>query len=154
VPLLLIRHADAVPENPELPDHDRHLSAGGRWVAARIGQSLVAAGVRLEAVASSPLVRAVQTAELLSAAAGYAGVVEVLPDLAPGGDLLALAGEAARRTDTVALVGHEPGLSSLAAVLCNRASFRMLQKGEIVAIDQGKPAWALAPGDRAPRSRE
>ncbi len=152
--LLLIRHTDAVPENPDLRDDHRYLSPGGRWVARQIGESLVAAGIRLEAVACSPLVRAVQTAELAAAAAGYAGTIEAMPDLAPGGDLQALAEQVGRRGDTIALVGHEPGLSNLAAVLCNRVTFRMLQKGEIVAIDKGKPAWSLAPGDRAPHSRE
>jgi len=152
--VLLIRHVDAVPENPGLRDDDRYLSAAGRRAAPEIGRSLAAAAIRLDALVSSPLVRGVQTAELLSAAAGYDGIIEVLPDLAPGGDPHAVADHVGGRTGAIALVGHEPGLSNVAAILCGRVSFRMLKKGEIVAIEQGKLAWSLAPGDAARRSRE
>ena len=45
------------------PDAERRLTPGGHEDAARLGRFLTEAGVKLEAAYSSPLIRAVETAE-------------------------------------------------------------------------------------------
>src|SRR5688572_20209987 len=79
----LIRHAHAVDAGPKLPDEARWLSDRGRKVARRVGKALAKEGVELDAVLTSPLVRAVQTAEVLAAAAGYQGAIEAVVSLSP-----------------------------------------------------------------------
>jgi len=148
-----MRHAHAVDEEAWLVDEARFLSKKGRKVARAIGQVLAAERVAINAIATSPLVRAVQTAELVAVELGFAEPIEVLPGLAPGGDLRALA-ETAAACPGLLLVGHEPGMSGLAALLTNRHGFRGLRKGEVLAIKDGNPRWSIQKGDERPIERE
>ena len=77
--LFVVRHAEAAPGEP---DELRPLTAGGRAVARELGETL--AREQPDAVLSSPLLRARETAEQVARAAG----VEPEPDerLAPGAD--------------------------------------------------------------------
>jgi phosphohistidine phosphatase len=136
VGLLVIRHADAVAEGPVLGDTDRFLTAAGREQARSLGRAIQARGLRLDWVWSSPLVRAVQTAELVAAACGFAGAIEVSPRLAPGGSVRQLLDELAAQGGPGAVVGHEPMMSALAAVLC-RAQLVGFRKAEACHIVGG-----------------
>ena len=75
--LFLVRHAEAAPGDP---DELRPLTEGGRAVARALGEKL--AGEHPDAVLSSPLLRARETAEQIARAAE----IEAEPDerLAPG----------------------------------------------------------------------
>ncbi|MEM9493488.1 MAG: phosphoglycerate mutase family protein, partial [Myxococcota bacterium] len=64
--LYLIRHSNAVDAGDGISDGHRFLSAEGRTRCREVGRVLREAGVTLDAVVTSPLVRAVQTAELLA----------------------------------------------------------------------------------------
>ena len=80
--------------------------------------TVAATGLRFDHVLSSPLVRAVETAEILAAAVGCERGVETAPALAQG----TTAAQAAlldpmAPTATVALVGHEPTIRVLTAPL-------------------------------------
>jgi phosphohistidine phosphatase len=154
MPIHIIRHAEAVAEQPGLIDEHRFLTRAGRDQARRLGQYLAAQQVALDTLYTSPLVRAVQTAELVAVGIGYAGAIEVLMDLAPGGDLRALAARIASAPHPMALVGHEPGLSALAGLLCGRSRFHPLDKAEAIRIEGGRAIWSLTPADPVPRPRE
>ncbi|MER3450826.1 MAG: phosphohistidine phosphatase [Thermus sp.] len=106
--LYLIRHAHALPGEP---DEKRPLSEEGRRAFAQVVRGLEALGVRFDRVYTSPLDRAKETAAFLLPLAGH---LEETPLLAtfPSPDLLK-----AIKGRRVALVGHEPWLSSLAAWL-------------------------------------
>jgi phosphohistidine phosphatase len=138
--LYVIRHAIAV-DAAGAGDDARELTEEGRERFAEGVRGLERAGVRFDRLLHSPLVRAVQTAEL--AARLVEGETEVSPHLtsAPTPELLAaLAGE------SVAVVGHEPWLSELVAWLISgeRALGHAfpLKKGG-VAVLEGNPR----PGD-------
>src|SRR5262245_37803816 len=92
--ILLIRHGQAVDEAPGLGDGGRWLTAKGRKVTRKVARWVAKGGRRRPlSICSSPLVRAVQTAEILAAEAGFKGEVRMLAQLAPGhdpGDLLKL----------------------------------------------------------------
>jgi phosphohistidine phosphatase len=113
--VLVVRHGIAQEsgeaERAGIADADRALTDTGihRTRAAAAGLRSVAS--RLDAIAHSPLRRARETADLLSAA--YAAVrKESLPALAPDGafgDIYEWIGRFPCGT-TVALVGHEPSL--------------------------------------------
>lgn len=141
----LIRHAHAVDEGPRLGDDHRYLTARGRRVAREVGARLEREGVIFDAVLSSPLPRALQTAELVAERVGFTGVVEVLPPLAPGVPPRIAAGELAARGVAVAVVGHEPGISALGAVLLGRPSFPPFKKAQVSLVEDGRPVFWLDP---------
>jgi phosphohistidine phosphatase len=134
VRVTLIRHAEAGDDAPR--DEARALTARGRADARRLGRVLVRRGVRFTAIVTSPLVRAVQTAEIVAAATDYRGRMSVTDLLVPdgaAGDVVALLEKLAAEK-SVALVAHEPILSEIAAVLTERARYPSLRKAEALRI--------------------
>ena len=143
--IYVIRHAHAVPEGPALADEHRYLSVRGREVARAVAVALRDRGVLLDAFYTSPLVRAVQTAELMAEALGYTGEVRTLPALAPGVPPRVVAERASQLGNALALVGHEPGISALGAELVGRPSFPQFRPGQVCAIESGTPLWSFNP---------
>lgn len=141
----LVRHSRAVDEGPKLSDEHRYLSADGRRIARAVGRELSQAGVRFDAVLSSPLVRAVQTAELLGGALGYEGTIEALVGLSPGVPPRTVIDELAARGVAVAVVGHEPTISALGALLVQRPSFPPFRPGQVTLIERGAALWQINP---------
>ena len=85
---------------------------------------------------SSPLVRAIETAEIV-AAVGDVPVV-VRRELSPDGPIRPLlAKEIAAKTDRIMLVGHEPDLAELTAHLIGRHLPGGLQKAMVVGLGTG-----------------
>ena len=157
--MLLVRHAIA--EEREsfalrgLDDGERPLTERGRermrGAAAGVASQLDA----LQAIASSPLVRAVQTADLLAERYPRAER-EQLAGLAPAGDRAAvLAWLSELGAESCALVGHEPDMGELAGwLLTGRpAPFVEFKKGAACLLEFGRrPAaggatlcWHLTP---------
>jgi phosphohistidine phosphatase len=117
--LTLVRHGDADAPNGSLGDAGRYLSLRGREQARATGRALALQGPRLTHVWTSPLVRAVQTTELLLAALAFDGIVEARADLYPDSTPRPLL-EALAKLDSqadVLLVGHMPYMASLAGQL-------------------------------------
>jgi phosphohistidine phosphatase len=110
--LYLVRHAIAVPSTPERPDAARPLTKEGRARFIEVVRGLKKLGWRFDRLYHSPLVRAVQTAELLQPLVD--GECVVMPDLARAPDEEMLAHLEGTK---VALVGHEPHLGALLAWL-------------------------------------
>jgi phosphohistidine phosphatase len=111
--LFLVRHAEAAPGEP---DELRPLTAAGRAVARDLGERL--ASEHLDAVLSSPLLRARETAEQIARAAGL--TAEADERLAPGATADDLKAAIARRGATVVAVGHQPDCSAILLVLSGR----------------------------------
>lgn len=149
--VFLIRHAAAVDETLTLRDPHRHLTAQGRVQARSLGDRLRWHDCTPTHVWSSPLVRAVQTAELVVAGIGESVAIEVVMDLAPDGnarDLVAALNKLPADAH-VLLVGHEPALSGIGIVLVGDY-FKALDKAEAVRIDNGKLRWRFAWDAEAP----
>src|SRR5262249_20137776 len=127
-----------------LDDEARWLTAKGRTLARAVGARLRDDEIVPDAIVTSPLVRAVQTAELVARGLKFQGVVEVVPALAADGSVRRAAAEIEERGSLVAAVGHEPGISALAAHLVGRgvAAFR---KGQAIIIDDGRVVYTLDP---------
>jgi phosphohistidine phosphatase SixA len=111
--LFLVRHAEAAPGEP---DELRPLTPAGRAVARDLGERL--ATEQLDAVVSSPLLRARETAEQIARAAGL--TPEADDRLAPGATAEDLKAAIADRGDTVVAVGHQPDCSAILLVLSGR----------------------------------
>lgn len=142
--LLVVRHAIA--EDPEAfaetgkDDAERPLTEVGRRRFERGARGLHRLIDPVDLLATSALVRAVQTGELLAAACGISRVVR-LRELAPDGAPIALLRwlHRQRARATVALVGHEPQLSHLVELLLSgrRSGFIALRKGGACLLDLG-----------------
>jgi len=146
VKVFLVRHSLAVQEHAGLVDAHRYLSEEGRKLMLAVGAKLAADGVTLDALLTSPLVRAVQTAELLARSIGFDDVVTTLPALSPGVPPEAAAEALAARGAAVAVVGHEPGISALGAVLVGRPAFPPLRPAQVSLVERGRAMWTLHPG--------
>ena len=130
----LIRHAEAGDDAPR--DEARALTSRGRADARRLGRALARRGVRFTAIVTSPLVRAVQTAEIVAAATEYRGRIvasDLLQPEAPAADVVAFVAKIAD-AKSVALVAHEPILSAIAAALTGKGRYPALRKAEALRI--------------------
>jgi phosphohistidine phosphatase SixA len=113
VRVFVVRHAEAAPGDP---DELRPLTDAGRATARALGERLAAEGIA--AVASSPLLRARETANAIAAAAGV--TAEVDERLAPGADCDALRAAVAGRPEPVVTVGHQPDCGEIVLELTGR----------------------------------
>jgi phosphohistidine phosphatase len=145
VQLFLVRHAEAVEETLSLRDPYRHLTAQGRKQARALGDRLRWHDCVPTRIWSSPLVRAVQTAELVATGLASEVEVEVVVDLAPDGNardlhaaLRALPADAA-----VMLVGHEPSMSAIGTLII-ASNFDALDKAQAARIVDGTLRWRFA----------
>lgn len=139
VRLHLLRHADAGdPDTWEGPDEVRPLSPKGERQAERLVALLVSGGFAPDAIISSPMTRARETAEIVGAA--LTRQVRIDPRLAgPLGleaveAILSDAGDPARPI----LVGHDPEFSALASELTGAPALQ-LRKGSLARIDAERP---------------
>lgn len=147
-----MRHADAVAETLALRDPHRHLSSHGRTQARALGDRLRWHDCAPSQIWSSPLVRAVQTAELVALGLGLDTPVEALPHLAPDGSArdVANAVRALPADTAVMLVGHEPSISAIGALLVGATDFEALDKAQAVRIVDGIVRWRFAWDAEAP----
>ena len=136
--ITLIRHAEAGDDAPR--DEARALTVRGRQDARRMGRALARRDVTFSVVVTSPLVRAVQTAEIVAAMVDYRERILVTDALVPEAAVSQAVGfltSLARDPDavsSVALVAHEPILSALAAELTGRPRHPPLKKAEALRI--------------------
>ncbi len=158
--IYLIRHADAVNVGEGgVKEAERYLTAVGRADMRRVAEKLAELGVRFDGVLTSPLVRAVQTAEIVVAATGFDGPVEVCPALEAGQwTRKAIARALADRSPSgsYALVGHNPDVERIASALLHASSGAApFEKGAVCLVEvKGEPfqeeagfGWALRPKD-------
>jgi phosphohistidine phosphatase len=152
VQVFLIRHAEAAPETLALADPHRYLTPDGRRQARAIGDRLRWHDCLPTHIWSSPLVRAVQTAELVARHLDTEIAVDVVPALAPDENPRAVvAALAALPAGSITVVvGHEPGLSALGALLTRQPELAGLAKAEAVRIADGAVRWRFAWNADAP----
>ena len=152
--VFLIRHATAIDETLALRDPNRHLTADGRAQARALGDRLRWHDCEPTHLWSSPLVRAIQTAELVALTLGIATVIESLPELAPEGHPREVARRAAELPDDalVMLFGHEPTLSAVGALLTARRDFRRARQGRGRADPPRPLRWRFAWNAEAPQA--
>ena len=152
--LVLIRHARAEERKLFKRDHTRALTSDGRRRMRKAARGLHAILPGLTQIATSPLLRARQTAEIVAAV--YTGSDTVsLPALSPGtAPRAVLAWLRTQPQDALlALVGHEPDLGRLASWLLTGRStgFVQFKKGAaaliefagVPAVGKGTLAWLL-----------
>ena len=138
--LYIIRHAWAGHfGDPQWPDDRlRPLTPEGRQRFAEMVEKLVAQGFAPQVVATSPMVRCRETAEVVAAGLDAAPQVVALDALLPGGDfdeLMAWTARQARQHEQIAWVGHAPDVGRLAAALIgNSEAWVHFGKGAAAAV--------------------
>ena len=150
--LFLIRHAHAI-DGDSMRDEDRPLSKDGRRQALDVGGALAKQKVRFARIVTSPLVRAVETAELVAVTLGFDGGLDVHDAMRPDGSWKHLLREVLETHDPaapLALVGHEPTIGHFLSKLLQQKGLSM-SKGAVVRLDwrdADTPAnvvWTLSP---------
>ena len=117
--LLLFRHAKAERSEPGMEDRARKLVERGRKDAGRIGAYLSSHTLIPDQVVTSPSARTQETWKFAAAAfrtPPKATPVDRLYD-ATAHTILGIVKESAPATHTLLIVGHNPGLHELAAML-------------------------------------
>jgi phosphohistidine phosphatase len=128
VRVYLVRHAEAAPGRP---DASRRLTPAGRETARRLGEE-IAAEARVDAVLTSPLLRARETAAAIAEAAGVAAEATEL--LAPGATDADLRAAVDGRGAIVVAVGHQPDCGRIAAAVLGGAE-PAFPPGGVVCLD-------------------
>ncbi len=132
--ILLMRHGEAVDHAPNMGDAERWLTAKGRRLTREVARAVVE-HTAPAAVWTSPLVRAVQTAEILVGAAGLEDDVTVVREIASGAvDALREMLRAHHGHGPLAVVGHEPTLSTLAMSLLDERRWPGFEKSAVCAL--------------------
>jgi phosphohistidine phosphatase len=155
--LYLVRHAIAAERGANYPDdRERPLTSQGISRFKQAVEGLKDVEVKLDLVLTSPLVRAVQTAELLVTGIGGKPRLDTLDALAPGGRMslvLETIAKSSKRAHRIALVGHEPDMGDLAARLLRSRGTIEFKKGAVCCIEldgampngPGTLRWLLPP---------
>lgn len=115
--LALLRHAKSSWDNPGKSDFDRPLNKRGLHDAPLMGKLLADRGLRPTAIVSSAAARARATAELVGHELGIEPPAIRFTEslyLASADDMLASLERLAANDNEVMLVGHNPGITSLA----------------------------------------
>jgi phosphohistidine phosphatase len=123
-------------------DSDRALTASGRERVRSVAKLLLAADEQPLQILTSPLVRAVQTAEIVAITTKLGdrdGSLQVRRELSPGGAggkalVASLASNGGKR---VMLVGHEPDVSELASALLSKGTPQPFEKAMVLGIHVG-----------------
>jgi phosphohistidine phosphatase len=136
--LYIVRHAVAAERGDDWPDDSkRPLTTSGVSRFRGVVQGLVWFGIGVDEIYSSPLVRARQTADLLSAGLEEHPPVRLIEELSPGSEPSRLLAQLATRVKRrrVALVGHEPDLGEFTAGLIGARRPLPFRKGGVCRVD-------------------
>ncbi len=145
--LILLRHAEAMPVQSPTDDQERGLSPRGEQEAQAAGLWLAARSTMPDRVLCSPSKRTDETARLALSALPGAPVPQLASEIydASPGELLALLDQHGD-AGTVLLVGHNPGIERLVALLVEGRSdnFRGMPPGGLAVLHLNGP---LEPGN-------
>lgn len=155
--IYILRHGISEPRRPGKPDAARKLTKKGKQRLVRVLEGAKQAGVTPDLVLSSPLARAVETAQLAAEVLGHAGEIAETDALAPDATPQQLWQEIRKRKSAgnLLLAGHEPHLGKSIAYLLGVPDLTIdLKKGALVRLDvdrlNGEPhavlKWLLTPG--------
>jgi phosphohistidine phosphatase len=146
--LYIVRHAWAGErDSSHWPDDDmRPLTLDGKQRFARVARKFAVMGLAPQVIATSPLVRCIETAEILAGALGEPKIVS-LDELRPGSDLHGLLRWTARQAakhQQIAWVGHTPDIDRMAAALIGsgNSNIRFTKGGAAAIRFEGEPSPA------------
>ena len=155
--LILMRHAKSAWDAGQIADHDRSLSSRGRETAPLMGAWMVEQKLKPDMVLCSTATRVAETLALLR---------PTLPDkidvkekealyMALPREILAVISKVKDKVDTLLVLGHNPGIGSLAHWLAGQGDKRALERmrdkfptAGIAVIDFDIAAWRELDGEQ------
>lgn len=144
--LLLLRHAKALPAEDPLADIARPLAARGERDAAWVAERLSRHGLAPHRIIASPAARALNTAKIVAAAVGYPreDIATLHPlYLAEASAIQKIIAAQDARSNSLLVVGHNPGLSELVLELLPSFEADDLPTAAVVALEYADAAgWA------------
>jgi phosphohistidine phosphatase len=159
--LFIVRHgiAEALGKGNQFSDEKRVLTNEGRNRMREIAKGFAKLAIEVDLILSSPLARAVETAEIVAAAVGQNKKdIKTTENLSPGASCDHLFAEIKSHpgAETIVLVGHQPDLGILLTRVIQGAAGGLaiqLKKGTICCINvtetvptlRGDMMWLLTP---------
>lgn len=154
--LFLIRHTEAIDYETESvrTDESRFITPNGRRISLAVFKALKDDLADLEKIFTSPLIRAVQTAEILASSLKYKNDVEIANELRPDSEYDKVVKLVKRNSifKSIALVGHEPMLGKVVGEITNKETLPFdFKKNGVCYIDydtesgKGQLKWYLDP---------
>ncbi|HSA91451.1 MAG TPA: phosphohistidine phosphatase SixA [Terriglobales bacterium] len=150
-----VRHASAGQrKNDPVKDEKRALDDSGVEQCSLVGRSLAAMDAHVDAVVSSPLKRASQTASLVANELGHEGRLILDDALRPEATFAQFRELLGRheRAEAIMVVGHNPNLSEFLGRLLGGASAESafdLKKGAVAKVEADRRGallhWVLTP---------
>lgn len=136
--LYLLRHGVAEKDRPGLSDAERALTQEGRRKLRQVLKAAADAQVQPSLIVTSPLKRAVQTAEVAVEVLGYKKQVLRSKVLLPGSSVEQVWDEVRVHRDepSLMLVGHNPLFAELSGYLLGSADLQVdFKKGALLRVD-------------------
>jgi phosphohistidine phosphatase len=133
--LTLIRHAKSDWGHPELSDFDRPLNSRGEHDAPRMGAEFKQRGIDFDLLIASTANRAITTARTICNGIGYPEErIEQKGDLylASAGAMLQIINGVDSAIERLAIVAHNPGITSLANALGDKPIDNMPTCGVVI----------------------
>jgi len=154
--LYLLRHGIAEDAGPRMRDEDRRLTNEGRERLTAAMRTAAKAGVRPTLILTSPLVRAVETAEIAATQMEYTGELVRSEALTPDADPAAVWSEIRQHRDErqLLLASHNPLCQRLPGYLLNAPELGIeFKKAGLLRVDfesfgatpRGVLQWLLTP---------
>ncbi len=152
--LYIVRHGPAGDAGDwKGPDRERPLTTSGKQLMLHVAERLDELGVTVDAIVTSPYVRATQTAEILARALHRTDQLETDARLGAGfeiADLMSLLADYADLSSLM-IVGHEPDLGQAICELIGAERLKM-KKGTVALVDlpdphtsRGQLQWVVPP---------
>jgi len=153
--IYFLRHANAgQPFDSPKKDEKRGLDKEGIEQCGTVGRFLAAADVHVDAIFSSPLKRAAQTAFLVGNEMGFEGKISMESALKPGGTFVEFRAllEKQKKLEAILVVGHNPNLSEFLGKIMSVSGCEAaidLKKGAVARVDlrrnSGELLWCVTP---------
>ena len=141
--LFLLRHAKAVPAESGIEDLERTLMLSGMQDAGAMARYLRKSGYAVGLILSSSSARTAQTTELVMQELECEVEYRDALYLAEPAKILAAVRGAPAAVSSLMVVGHNPGLEALAAMLA-REPVRRKERARHEALEEKFPTCALA----------
>lgn len=137
--IFLIRHAEAIDYETDTVKDDEHrfITPNGRNITIKVAEFLKEELNDLDIIFTSPLIRAVQTAEIFADELKFKNEVMLVNELKNEFSIAGLQKLLNKNSElkSIALVGHEPKMSVLVKSFSDKKYFNEFRKSSVCLID-------------------
>src|SRR5271165_1847087 len=153
--IYFLRHASAGQYSPGSNDDKRPIDKTGEQQSHDVGRALAGLDLKFDAIISSPLTRAMQTAAIAAAELGHKDKIVADDALRPEASYEQFENLLARyaKKKAIMLVGHNPSMTEFLTRMlagCNSTEFIDFKKGAVAKVESGDCRlaalkWCLTP---------